>query len=118
MIISSIVLISAILGGIIVWVYMRNVKVENPQAEIYSEGKLIYRLSLSEATEFTVTTDSGNNTITIADGKISVTAADCPDKVCVNTGAVSGGNIPIICLPHKLEIRIVSGSSTIDAQVN
>lgn len=50
--------------------------------------------------------DGGYNRIEIRDGKASVTAADCPDLVCVQTGAVSKEGQSIICAPHKLVLQI------------
>ena len=103
---------------IAVFVILCVMPVNAPHAEIYSEGKLIRTVSLAESCEFTIQTERGANTIQVSDGSISVTKADCPDNVCVNTGAVSSGAVPIICLPHRLEIRIVSGTDDIDAQIN
>lgn len=103
---------------IALFVLMRFMSVDKPKAEIYSQGRLIRTVSLSDSCEFTIQTEHGFNTIRVADESIAVISADCPDKVCVNSGAVSTGAVPIICLPHKLEIRIVSGADDIDAQIN
>ena len=42
----------------------------------------------------------------VKDGKIAVTAANCPDLVCVHTGSISHTGEVIACLPHKLIITI------------
>jgi len=73
------------------------------------------RRDISE--EFTIDCGSGHNTVTVRGGTISVTEADCPDKVCVRTGAISGGTVPIVCLPHRLEIRVVNGADSVDAEI-
>ncbi len=44
--------------------------------------------------------------IRVEPGRIAVTAADCPDKVCVDAGWRSDSASPIVCLPHRLVIRI------------
>ena len=45
--------------------------------------------------------------ITSQDGRnVRMIAADCPDKVCVDTGWIGNGAVPIVCLPHHLVIRI------------
>ena len=103
---------------IAVFVLMRHFPVSGAAAQIYSNGKLIRTVPLSESCEFTVETERGSNTIRVADGSIAVISADCPDKVCVHSGAVSSGAVPIICLPHRLEIRVVSENNDIDAQIN
>ena len=100
--------------GIVIFLLMSNAERENPVAEIYQNGELIRTVPLSENTEFTITCGSGFNVVTVSEGKICVSSADCPDKVCVNQGKISGA-IPIVCLPHKLEIRVVNGDKTVDA---
>lgn len=103
-------------GGIAAWIIMMNIGYTDPAAEIYQNGKLLGTLPLSEDTEFTVNCENGYNVITIRDGKISVSEADCPDKVCMSMGEISGGT-PIVCLPHRLEIRVVNGKNDTDANI-
>lgn len=76
---------------------------------IYSDGKLIKAIDLRNDGEQTFTVnseDGGYNIITVKDGGISVTDADCPDRICVMTAPISDGIQPIVCMPHKLVIRI------------
>ena len=40
--------------------------------------------------------------------------ADCPDRLCVKQGEITNGIYPIVCLPHRLTVRIVENSG-IDA---
>ena len=80
------------------------------QAEIWSEGELKYTLELSQDTEVTVQTARGSNTVTVKDGKIAVTAADCPDHYCMKRGYRNGGG-QIVCLPNRLVIKFVGNQS-------
>ncbi len=116
-IITALILAAAAAGCIVTFIVMKNVPVSDPCAEIRLNGEVIRRVSLAEDCEFTVDCGNGSNTIKVADGAVSVVAADCPDKVCVSTGALSGGVVPIICLPHRLEIVIVSGEDIVDTAV-
>lgn len=104
-------------AGIVVWIIMKNVPVDNPKVNIYLNGELLKTLPLNENGEFTVECEAGYNVIRIEKNSVFVSAADCPDKVCVNTGAISGGTVPIVCLPHRVEVRVVSGSSETDAVI-
>lgn len=81
-------------------------------AEITSHGKLIKTVSLSIDQEFTV---DGHNTVTVKDGKIAVTWADCPDGYCVSRGFRSSGG-DIVCLPNRLVISFV-GEQEVDSVV-
>lgn len=82
-------------------------------AEIYLEGELIQTVSLAEAREFTVT-GAYKNTIAVRDGKIAVTDSDCPSQDCVACGWSGSAGRSIVCLPNKLEIRIVSENDDVD----
>lgn len=74
---------------------------------IYLKGELLYRLELDgECKEFAVNTDNGYNIVCIKDGKIGIIDADCPDKTCIKTGFTDSPLIPVICMPHRLEIVI------------
>ena len=59
--------------------------------------------------------DGSYNTVTIQDGKIAVTEANCPDQYCVRQGFCNSGE-QIVCLPHKLVISFI-GESEIDGFV-
>lgn len=54
----------------------------------------------------------GHNVFVIdkdADGDIEIYCkeADCPDKICVETGHISLPDQPIVCLPHRVTARII-----------
>ena len=59
--------------------------------------------------------DGSYNAVTVRDGKIAVTEANCPDQYCVSQGFCNSGE-QIVCLPHKLVISFV-GESEIDGFV-
>lgn len=86
-----------------------------PYAEIWSEGKLVQTVDLSVDREITVATPKGNNVITVSNGKIAVTQADCPDHYCMQRGFCDGG-AQIVCLPNRLVIRFV-GAQELDGVV-
>ena len=84
-------------------------------AYIYSKGELLYIIHLDDKNdEFTIKTDNGYNIVCIKDGKIGIVDADCPDKTCVKTGFTDNSFIPVICMPHRLEIVIKSDSLEMD----
>ena len=59
--------------------------------------------------------DGGYNIVTVKDGKIAVTEANCPDQYCVKQGFCNSGE-QIVCLPHRLVISFL-GESEIDSVV-
>ena len=96
----------------------------NTTAYIYSGGELKYKLPLDRiTTPVTMKIESENggyNYVEAENGKIHVTEASCPDKVCMHTGYISDGAVPISCLPNKLLILIEkkNTSDEPDAVVN
>ena len=82
------------------------------QAEIYSGGTLVKTVDLAIDQEFTV---GGHNTVTVKDGKIAVTWADCPDGYCMERGFRDGGT-DIVCLPNRLVIHF-TGAQEVDGAV-
>ena len=52
------------------------------------------------------------NILQISGGEASVTEANCGDHTCVRTGAVSREGETIVCLPHRLVIRIEGGEAS------
>lgn len=88
---------------------IQNLFFGNPGATaiIEQNGEKIYELDLNENTSLILEDgQGGSNTITIANGTIAVTDANCPDLVCVHTGAISHTGEIIACLPHTLIITI------------
>ncbi len=78
-------------------------------ANIYEDGICIKSIDLSKVTEpyeFTIETEHGINKISVEKGRISIDEADCFDQVCVNQGWISNSVTPIVCLPHKIIIKL------------
>ena len=82
-------------------------------AEIYQDGELLRTLSLEENASFAVT-GTYTNTITVENGKIAITASDCPGEDCVHSGAIHTSGRSIVCLPNGVEVRVVSAQSDVD----
>ena len=81
-------------------------------ARITSKGEVVKTVDLAIDQEFTV---DGKNTVTVRDGKIAVTWADCPDHYCMKRGYCAGG-ADIVCLPNRLVITFL-GEQEIDAAI-
>lgn len=80
-------------------------------ANIFLDGTAVRSVDLSQVTEpfeFTLTAAGGEgfNVIRVEPGRIAVIDADCPDRVCVEAGWLSDSASPVVCLPHRLVIRI------------
>lgn len=93
-------------------------KKDGKSAEISVDGEVVRTIDLStvkEAERFEIRTEYGVNVITVEPGRICVSDADCRDHYCVRQGWLSTRLTPIVCMPHKLMIRIIDDDSQVDA---
>jgi len=51
----------------------------------------------------------GYNLLVIEDGCAYISEADCPDGLCMKQGRIDKDGQALICLPHKLTVRIEGG---------
>ena len=106
-----------LLGGIfiialVVIVIINFTKTEGDNIVILKDGKVYETLDLNKNTTFTITEDNGAyNIITIQDGWVFMTEADCRDKICVKHSKIRYNGESIVCLPHKLVVEIHNGES-------
>jgi len=77
-------------------------------ANVYSDGTLVETIDLSAISEtYSFTIGAENfNTVEAEPGRIRISDASCPDGSCIRQGWISGGTIPIVCLPHRLVIAL------------
>ena len=75
----------------------------------------MYTLDLRQNRTLTVTGPAGENIITVADGEVFISRADCPDQICVQHGPLQKTGGPIICLPNRLTIEWAQKDAQVDA---
>ena len=96
----------------VVIVVIRATQPAGQMVEIIQDGTTLYTFDLSKAKNQTVRIDApdgGYNIVTIQDGTIFMSEANCPDQICVHTGILRSENVPIVCLPHKVIIHFADG---------
>ncbi|MBQ4563792.1 MAG: NusG domain II-containing protein [Lachnospiraceae bacterium] len=85
---------------------------EESVVQIWQDGKLIRELPLT-ANETIRVAGSYENTVEIRDGRVAITASDCPGSDCVHSGWIDREGRSIVCLPNRVEIRI-TGTGDVD----
>ena len=78
-------------------------------------GRETARYALSEDRTVRIEGEGGYNLLVIENGEAWLSEADCPNLLCVKTGKIRYAGQSIVCLPHKLAVRIVGGASGLDA---
>ncbi len=100
-------IIGLILIAIISWVVIDNfVLKEGDSVQIVVDGKVTNSFPLNEDYIYSVKNDE--NRIIIKDNQVYMEDANCRDRLCVKQGKISKAGEAIICLPHKLVVKIVS----------
>lgn len=101
-VIAIIFIISVIFSVIILKPSEKNI------VEVVQDGEVIYTFDLNTEPDRSIiieSSDGSSNTVTIENGEIFISSAECPDKTCVNMGKLKSEGMPIVCLPNRLVIR-------------
>lgn len=82
------------------------------RAIVHASDGSVFELPLDRDGEQEVTTEQGTNVVTVREGAVAVSRADCPNQDCVHQGSISQVGQQIVCLPHELWIEIVAAEET------
>ena len=82
---------------------------------VEQEGRETARYPLGENRSVRIESTYGYNVLIIENGLVWLSEADCPNLLCVRTGAVQYAGQSIVCLPHRLSVRITGGAPGLDA---
>jgi hypothetical protein len=104
-------LLCLLMGGVLWGGYKLVHREPGAYITIRVDGSVYKTLPLSRDTALDIPgADGGNNHLVIQDGKASISDADCPDKLCVHQTAISNDGESLVCLPHKLIVKVSSES--------
>lgn len=119
MILIAVLAVIALVSYAVIGFY-QGANTKNGVAVVTIDGEEYGRYPLIvEITEKIKLPDGSYNVLEIKDGKADITAASCPDGICVNHQAVSKHGQSIVCLPNKVVVEIENGEeSDIDFMVN
>ena len=86
--------------------------------KIDGSAEQIYSLDEDKSVDIiTGENDEFINTLVVEDGKAYIINANCPDKICEGYRAISFTGETIVCLPHKVTVEVVAGSTEIELDV-
>ena len=81
---------------------------------VEQNGQETARYALSEDRTVRIEGEGGYNLLVIEGGEVYLSEADCPAQLCMKTGKIRYAGQSIVCLPHKLAVRITGGASGLD----
>lgn len=86
---------------------------EHLTAVITADNEVYTEIDLDEAGEQTITVN--HTTITVRDGTVFFSESDCPDGVCMKTGALDCAGDSAACVPNRVAITIRGEKPDVDA---
>ena len=82
---------------------------------VEQDGLETARYALHKDRTVKIEGEEGYNLLIIEGGEVWLLEADCPNQLCVKMGKIRSAGQSIVCLPHRLVVRIVGGASPLDA---
>ena len=92
-----------------IWVYGGS-RATKLKLEILVDGQLSESMMLDKDDSHTINLDTGN-VICVENGYVYMKSAKCPDGLCVKQGKIDKIGESIICLPHKVVVRLVKANN-------
>ena len=114
---NDIILICALLLlALAAWGVLRLTRARGGEAIVTVDGELAAPVPLSVDATLPFGTGRGFlNVVEVSQGRVRVSEADCPDRLCVRQGWISYDGESIVCLPHKLVVTVRSTKGDLDA---
>ena len=99
------------------WILLGQSTAENPHVVIEVDGEVFCRYDMDEVKGIIPisTENGGENRVWVQEDLVFMDSANCPDQTCVKQGVIRDSTVPIVCLPHKVIVRIEGGDSGLDA---
>ena len=99
------------------WIFLGKSAAENPRVVIEVDGEVYASYDMDEVKGIVPisTPNGGENRLWVQEDLVFMDSANCPDQTCVKQGVIKDGTVPIVCLPHKVIVRIEGGESGFDA---
>lgn len=82
---------------------------------IEKSGKLYGKYSLNQDIRIPLDVDGEHNLIIIKDGEVKMQESNCQGQDCVRIGSISQSGQSIVCLPHRLLVKITDSRGGYDA---
>jgi hypothetical protein len=88
------------------FLWIKNIHASAKFCVVSVNGKVEWKIPLSENREIEVEGPLGQSHIEIKDGKVRMLDSPCPLKICVKSGYIDDPNDIIVCLPNRVIVNI------------
>lgn len=99
------------------WIMVGQKAAGDPHVVIEVDGEIYADYDMDEVKGIIPisTPNGGENRVWVQEDLVFMDSANCPDQTCVKQGVIKDGTVPIVCLPHKVIVRIEGGKTGLDA---
>ena len=99
------------------WILFGRSSAADPRVVIEVDGEIFAAYDMDEVKGIIPisTENGGENRVWVQEDLVFMDSANCPDQTCVKQGVIKDSTVPIVCLPHKVIVRIEGGESGLDA---
>lgn len=104
-------IVGLLLIGTVIFIIGNSMQSDGGTVEVQVDREVIANYPLNRNKEVDLDYN-GHNLLVIKDGKASVTDADCPDRLCVQQRSISRSGETIVCLPHKIVVKVIQGEES------
>lgn len=112
---ADIILLAALVAlGVLTAIPSLGKSAQGAYVKVSVDGELYGTYSLDEDREIVIENGKHLNKITIKDGTVQMTEADCANQLCVKQGSISSTAQSIVCLPNRVVVEIVGEDGDYD----
>ena len=116
-----IIIVLALIAALALWLVSQlALGTEASSVVVLLDGEEVLRKPLVISNTYEIGQDDGSrNVIRVEDGVVWMDEANCRDGLCIRQGKMKNGAKTIVCLPHKLVVKMdgdapVSDNSDLD----
>lgn len=114
-----IIIIALLVVSISTFYFFYTNKSESVMASIYVDNQIYKIIDLSQKKETLILIENKPDVQikTTVNGEIAFVKSDCPDKICIHTGAIKRSGQSAACLPNGVVIILNSKEDGLDGAV-
>ncbi|MBN2091277.1 NusG domain II-containing protein [candidate division KSB1 bacterium] len=109
---DKILIISLLLSSFFMCYFLIFNKQTGKMAVIWVNGQEIKRLDLSREQQLELAGAQGEFIVQVKNNAVRMIKSTCPDKLCLQMGAINKPNQVIVCVPNRVIIKIEGGTSS------
>ncbi len=110
-----ILIIALILISALLWMFFRSGKQAGGNVSVIIDGQKKYSFDLRDNKREEIRQGDQINVLRIENGQVWIESANCANQLCVRHARIQSAGDTIVCLPHRLIVKIEGGETEVDS---